>query len=59
MSVLLSILAYVLRAILPALIQWWAEARTPTAEVSAPNPARQGFRDAVLNSRWGMNEAGR
>ncbi len=53
MNVLLSILAYVLRAVLPALIQWWSERSVPTAEVSAPNPAKASFREAIMNSRWG------
>ncbi len=53
MSVLLSILAYVLRAILPALIQWWSRCSIGTAEVSAPNPAKASFQETVMNSRWG------
>jgi hypothetical protein len=53
MNILLSILAYVLRAIVPALVQWWSERSTPTAEVSAPSDARDSFRQKVLTSGWG------
>ena len=47
-----GVIAEILKVLFPALIEAWKKERQPTAEVSAPNPVKDAFREKVLSSRW-------